>query len=221
LETRWYNPIAGVTEETGYSSALYPDNIFLVQPRMRPERTYEQAVRVQYAELLGDKLADLSDLGCLATSALATASQSTWLTTKEEINYQSSTFATQRIVDIVEPPEGSYDEWHRVWLPPITQASPSPRWKIASFLYLGQWQPYRLRGMSLIDVWGSEMLSINVGNGGLLVTSSGLDAHFLVLPGANGIYDTPAQDVDPSNPSSLQGDDKWAYLDNINWTHWR
>jgi prepilin-type N-terminal cleavage/methylation domain-containing protein len=73
----------------------------------------------------------------------------------------------------------------------------------------GQHLAYALRGMSLIDVWGREILIGRTPQGGLRVESAGRDGIFAWDPGPDGVHQTAP---DASQPA---GDDRDGAKDNI------
>lgn len=84
----------------------------------------------------------------------------------------------------------------------------SPRWKPGHVAVIGGWRPYRLRGQSLVDAWGRELLYRVDDQGAVIIESAGADGVFRVHPGGDGIVQSNAD-------GSLAGDDRDGRRDNV------
>jgi hypothetical protein len=73
----------------------------------------------------------------------------------------------------------------------------------------GTWRSYRVRGPSLVDTWGREILVSRTPNGAFYVESAGPDGSFRWLPGEDGEVTTQGA------ATVANGDDLPATVDNI------
>ncbi len=92
----------------------------------------------------------------------------------------------------------------RVWSPP----SPDPRVRPFEINESGTWKPIRLRGASLVDGWGREMLFSITKDKAVQIESAGRDGFFRVNPGEDGVLQT-----DPWGP--VAGDDRDGSHENV------
>ncbi len=97
----------------------------------------------------------------------------------------------------------------RVWSADMAGAN-VPVSHTARVLDAGTWHHYRLRGLTIVDAWGNEML-YSLSNGGRTahLLSAGKDGHLVWDPGANLAFDTDPWETTP------YGDDRRADRDNV------
>jgi prepilin-type N-terminal cleavage/methylation domain-containing protein len=108
-----------------------------------------------------------------------------------------------------DPADGAWICEDRAWRPNAGITASATGWKPGFVLDGGTWKRYRLRGTALYDAWGNEILcSIQV-NDAVRVESAGRDGVFRWHPGADGKYQTAANDPVPA------GDDRDGERDNV------
>jgi len=97
----------------------------------------------------------------------------------------------------------------RVWSTDLAGAS-VPVSHTARVLDAGTWHHYRLRGLTLVDAWGNEILySLSNGGRSAHLISAGKDGHLVWDPGTNLAFDTDPWETAP------YGDDRRADRDNV------
>lgn len=180
-----------------YSAAGYPDAMFLVSgdaagavvaalratdaAEALRARTPEQRSAAAIGTMLGgDTVAELRKLRCLRQSS--------------DPAVTAELLLEERVARRIEQP------------PPADPA----RWRPGAVrLADGTWAPYQIRGWSLVDAWGSDVLVSLDADGRLRVESAGADGAFRWHPGDDGVYQTAARDSVPA------GDDRDAAADNL------
>ena len=189
--TKWRNlpkPPSGTASVTDDTTA-YPDDFFAYapsQPGFKPDSTSERFTREQVAE---QALASALGAGCMEELAKMKALRfGSVATGKSDDDSDPNLCANKRL---------------------LVDGEITPDWQVASLQVTGGWQPYRFRGPSIVDPWGSEILFARAASGGILLISAGRDRHFRWKPGTDGVFQTQPGDSQPS------GDDKDATLDNI------
>lgn len=85
------------------------------------------------------------------------------------------------------------------------------RWAPGCYRVGGVWRTYRLRGTSLTDAWGRELLCTVERNGSLRMQSAGRDGVFVVHPGSDGTF----ADGTAVDGAQLAGDDRDGTADNL------
>lgn len=127
---------------------------------------------------------------------------------------------------IIEPPDdGStpvLDATNRLWLPEDVEADTADTSARIPGRLDGQ--TYRLRGAGVYapqrilpwgkDRWGVELLVFNQDNGALTVMSAGIDGHFVVKPGDDGVLDSADQTEHYYDWIDVE-DDEMADSDNV------
>lgn len=197
-----------------YDATIYPDERYLRSARLEGRQSLESLSSLLFRTAFGDQLDHLSDLGLILESpAVDGSDRANWITVTETITLSGATSAWQRPIDVIAPPTGTYDPAHRVWWPSTDRAS---AWRPRTHRLADGWQPYQQRGLSLIDSYQGELLCRRVGDNTYLISSPGLDGHFLLAPGGNGVYDTDLSAFDALDPSTIGGDDRPMSEDNIN-----
>lgn len=82
-------------------------------------------------------------------------------------------------------------------------------WKPGFVREAGVWVPYRIRGPSVVDAWGREILIASTPNGSILLQSAGADGVFRWNAGSDRVLQTGAIDA------AAMGDDTDGSIDNI------
>ena len=90
-----------------------------------------------------------------------------------------------------------------------TRLASSSEWDIGMVHDGSNFVSYDIRGTSVVDLWGTEILVSRDENGRLRLESAGPDGRFRWDPGPDGIFQTAATDSDSS------GDDIDATSDNV------
>ena len=74
-----------------------------------------------------------------------------------------------------------------------------------------------MRGVSLVDSFGNNLLFFLDVAGKPMISSPGEDGYFLISPGADGVIttDLTSSSFNPLTGTGLGGDDEWAIEDNV------
>jgi prepilin-type N-terminal cleavage/methylation domain-containing protein len=183
-----------------YDNSNYPDEEFLIRPKVRSSSTIEERNTAFLTEALGPTLVDIGELDGAVVSP--DGDDSAWDGgTLSGISYAK--------LDVTAPATGSYEKGHRVWLDSAGAGTVTgPQIELD-----GAKLPYRIRGTSLIDAWGNEILVTRSVQGNTIIVSAGKDGAFAIDPGPNGAIDTGLTSFNPRSPS-FSGDDTDGRTDN-------
>lgn len=215
-------PFYKTTQGTADNDELYPDREFLRATPLPSGITYESLSGELFAQTFASVITELTRNKALAQSS--DSSTAAWITYTWVVRGLNNAVMTQnliRTIDARDPTIGAWDSCHRVHFPEATGDSDWSGGRSAQtvgprMLYNGSWMRYRLRGTSLVDAWGTEILYVRDSLGNIRLISAGPDGCFLVHPGNNGI-ETGLDTYDSASGvfSSFGGDDTDASKDNI------
>jgi hypothetical protein len=192
--------ILGATADWIESRPASPDPVGAGDPVL--EMASMRAVRAG----LGGRIAVLESFAALATTPAPDTGAWMVLRWRGPLGV-----AMQHRIDVQGPLDGAYDPAHRVWLDLEAAAD---GWRPGRLRLDGRWVPYRIRGTSLVDSYGNEILYRLVPGDGPVFTTAGPDGCFVIHPGTNGAIDTTVATWD-GTPATLGGDDRDAAADNL------
>jgi hypothetical protein len=95
------------------------------------------------------------------------------------------------------------------WTPGLIRDPARPDFTSGSHSGTPRWIPWDIRGLRIVDAWGTELLVATGQAGGLRIISAGPDRVFRFHPGADGIYQTAPGDA------ATSGDDVDGAHDNV------
>ena len=135
-----------------------------------------------------------------------------WFLYSYPSSYDASVTLSRKM-DVIAPPTGTYDPWQRVWHSGAVGAE--EEWE-GHHLYDGaNWVAYRIRGASLIDGYGNEILYYLDRKMNPHFVSAGPDGAFTLQPGPDGVVSTDAATYRLRTAGTTSGDDIDSSQDNI------
>lgn len=214
-----YKTAAGTVDH----DELYPDREFLRAIPLPTGQTYESLVQTLFSRTFASVLSELTRNKSLAQSP--DSSTAAWVTYNWVIKSANGAVMSQtlsRTIDAQAPQSGAWDSCHRVHFPDTSGDSDWSGGESAvtfgsRMYYNNSWMRYRLRGTSLVDAWGTEILYVRNSLGNIRLISAGPDGCFVVHPGDRNGIETTLDNYDSASGifTSFNGDDKDARKDNI------
>lgn len=233
IDSPYRDPARRTTLVKPYDRTKYADGDFLFRPQLGRDETLEVANRRQLEIMLGPQLNELSELGAIRHANDADvdadpAQLGKWITATVGTG---ATAYVRKVdaMDVLDPPKptdptdakdppkpGGYDTTHRVLL--VSGQTEPGKWIAGNYPYYregSKWRAYALRGHSVVDAYGTELVFWQDDRAKTYIVSAGEDRVFAVDPGKDGRIDTPGSSFRYGDASTIHEKDKDGSPDNV------